>query len=153
MRIIAQVVDKSSVSIEAENVKNSIAKGLTLLVGFEHNDNEAIAMAMAKKVCNLRVFVDENDKMNLSVKDIEGEILSISQFTLYADTRKGNRPGFSDAMHPDQATKLYDYFNQCLEENGIKPQVGIFGADMVVDIVNHGPVTIILDSAEIVKTK
>jgi len=153
MKIVAQVVDHASVTIAQHNIKNSIDKGYVLLVGFNHNDNKEIVDAMVKKIINLRVFVDENDKMNLSIKDVNGDILSISQFTLYANASKGNRPSFIDAMKPEQSSGLYDYFNQKLSQQQIKLETGIFGSDMVVDIANHGPITIILDSDEILKNK
>ena len=105
---------------------------------------------MIKKIINLRVFTDENDKMNLSILDTKGSILSISQFTLYADTTKGNRPSFINALNPTEAIKLYDIFNQKLSEF-VQVETGIFGADMKVEIYNNGPVTIILDSHELFK--
>jgi len=151
MKIVVQVVDEASVRIEEHQVENTIGKGYTLLVGFNHEDTKEIVDGMVKKLVNLRVFVDENDKMNLSIKDVSGDILSISQFTLYADMKKGNRPSFVNAMQPDQASQLYDYFNEQLIKQDIKVQTGIFGSDMVVTIVNHGPITIIMDSDEIIK--
>lgn len=151
MRVIVQVVKKSSVEINVQNTLNEIGYGLNLLVGFTHSDDKKIVDALVKKIVNLRIFIDENDKMNLSIKDVAGEILSISQFTLYGDVRKGNRPGFTDAMNPTEAIELYDYFNRGLESNGIVVKTGEFGADMLVRIDNYGPTTIILDSDEIVK--
>ncbi|MDF9867427.1 D-tyrosyl-tRNA(Tyr) deacylase [Bacilli bacterium PM5-3] len=153
MRVIVQVVKRSSVEILEKNIKNEINNGLNVLVGFTEGDTKEIVEALAKKIVNLRIFMDENDKMNLSVIDTKGDILSISQFTLYGDVKKGNRPGFSNAMHPDEATKLYDYFNDCLKSHGVDVKVGEFGADMIVEIINVGPTTIILDSDEIVKKK
>jgi len=153
MRAIVQVVDYSSVEILDTNIKNEINNGLNVLVGFTHDDTKEIVEALARKIINLRIFIDENDKMNLSVLDTKGSILSISQFTLYGDVKKGNRPGFSDAMHPDLATEMYDYFNECLKSHGVDVQVGEFGGDMIVNINNVGPTTIILDSDIIVKKK
>ena len=151
MRIVVQVVQRSSVDIVELNQVNSIGQGLNLLVGFSHEDTKDIALAMAKKVSKLRVIYDSDGKMNLSILDTSKNVLSISQFTLYADARKGNRPGFTDAMHPQKAEELYEYFNECLRDLGLNVEVGVFGADMVVDIVNTGPITIILDSDVIVK--
>ena len=131
-------------------VNGSINKGYVLLVGFTHGDTTDIVDKMINKILNLRIFEDENDKMNLSIKDINGSILSISQFTLYADSKKGNRPSFINAMKPDEASKLYDYFNQELSKY-IEVNTGIFGSDMKVEIYNDGPVTIILDSDELFK--
>ncbi|MDR3214656.1 MAG: D-tyrosyl-tRNA(Tyr) deacylase [Bacilli bacterium] len=149
MRVIVQVVEKSSVLIKDNNIKNEIGKGYNLLVGFTHSDTMKIIENMANKITNLRVITDSNGKMNLSIKDTNGEILSISQFTLYADARKGNRPGFTEAMAPDEATKMYDYFNKCLIDNGLIVKVGEFQSDMLVEIANVGPTTIILDSNEL----
>lgn len=146
MRVVVQVVSKSSVNIMEKEVINKIEKGYNLLVGFTHSDTKNIVDAMVKKIVNLRIFMDDNDKMNLSILDIKGSILSISQFTLYADYRKGNRPGFTDAMNPSDASQMYDYFNEQLRANGIEVLTGEFGADMLVNISNYGPTTIILDS-------
>ncbi|MDR1782067.1 MAG: D-tyrosyl-tRNA(Tyr) deacylase [Bacilli bacterium] len=153
MRAIVQVVERSSVLISEKNIKNEIGKGLNVLVGFNHDDNKDIVAKIAQKIVNLRIFTDDAGKMNLSVKDINGQILSISQFTLYADTKKGNRPGFSDAMDPSLATKMYDYFNECLKSHDIEVAVGEFQSDMIVEIINVGPTTIILDSDYINATK
>ena len=149
MRVILQNVLSSSVSIDGKII-SSINKGFLLLVGFTHSDTTDIVDKMINKILNLRIFEDENDKMNLSIKDIDGSILSISQFTLYADSKKGNRPSFINAMKPDEASKLYDYFNQELSKY-IEVNTGIFGSDMKVEIYNDGPVTIILDSDELFK--
>lgn len=151
MRIVVQVVQQSSVTINETNQVNKIADGLNLLVGFSHDDTKDIALAMAKKIAKLRVIYDENNKMNLSILDTSKNVLSISQFTLYADTKKGNRPSFTDAMNPEQAKELYEYFNSCLKDLGLNVAVGVFGADMIVDIVNVGPVTILLDSDVMIK--
>lgn len=147
MKVVVQRSKKSKVTIN-NKVNGSIDKGYVLLVGFTHGDTTDIVDKMINKILNLRIFEDENDKMNLSIKDINGSILSISQFTLYADTKKGNRPSFINAMKPDEASKLYDYFNQELSKH-IEVNTGIFGADMKVEIYNDGPVTIILDSDEL----
>ncbi len=147
MKVVVQRSKKSKVTIN-NKVNGSIDKGYVLLVGFTHGDTTDIVDKMINKILNLRIFEDENDKMNLSIKDINGSILSISQFTLYADAKKGNRPSFINAMKPDEASKLYDYFNQELSKY-IEVNTGIFGADMKVEIYNDGPVTIILDSDEL----
>lgn len=153
MRAVVQVVASSSVFIKAKNITNEIGAGLNVLVGFNHGDTKQIVETIARKIVNLRIFNDDNDKMNLSVKDIAGKILSISQFTLYADTKKGNRPGFSEAMEPNLAMQMYDYFNECLSSEGVEVATGEFQAHMIVNIVNVGPTTIILDSANINATK
>ena len=149
MRVVVQRVINSSVEVDNKIVGKS-DKGLMLLVGFTEGDSSKEIDWMVDKVINLRIFEDENDKMNLSIKDIDGSILSISQFTLYADSKKGNRPSFINAMKPDEASKLYDYFNQELSKY-IEVSTGIFGSDMKVEIYNDGPVTIILDSDELFK--
>lgn len=149
MKVVVQRSKKSKVTIN-NKVNGSIDKGYVLLVGFTHSDTTDIVDKMINKILNLRIFEDENDKMNLSIKDIDGRILSISQFTLYADSKKGNRPSFINAMKPDEASKLYDYFNQELSKY-IEVSTGIFGSDMKVEIYNDGPVTIILDSDELFK--
>ena len=149
MKVVVQRSKKSKVTIN-NKVNGSINKGYVLLVGFTHGDTTDIVDKMINKILNLRIFEDENDKMNLSIKDINGSILSISQFTLYADSKKGNRPSFINAMKPDEASKLYDYFNQELSKY-IEVNTGIFGSNMKVEIYNDGPVTIILDSDELFK--
>ena len=144
MKVVVQKVKKSSVTVDGK-VINKIDHGLCILVGFTHDDEIKDLEYMAKKVANLRIFEDENDVMNKSVLDVEGEILSISQFTLYGDTKKGNRPSYIEALGGEEAVKLYDKFNELLNEYVVtKP--GIFGADMTVEIVNDGPTTIIIDS-------
>ena len=147
MRVILQRSKESKVTIDGK-VNGKIDKGYVALVGFTDGDNTEIVDKMIKKIVNLRVFEDENEKMNLSIQDIGGSILSISQFTLYADPKKGNRPSFINAMNPTEASKLYDIFNQKLSEI-LHVETGIFGADMKVEIYNDGPVTIILDSNEL----
>ena len=147
MRVVLQRSKESKVTIDGK-VNGKIDKGYVALVGFTDGDNTEIVDKMIKKIVNLRVFEDENEKMNLSIQDIGGSILSISQFTLYADSKKGNRPSFINAMNPTEASKLYDIFNQKLSEI-LHVETGIFGADMKVEIYNDGPVTIILDSNEL----
>ncbi|MCY7153132.1 MULTISPECIES: D-aminoacyl-tRNA deacylase [Streptococcus] len=144
MRIIVQRVKKAQVSIEGQ-VQGEINQGLLLLVGVGPEDQKEDLDYAVRKLVNMRIFSDVEGKMNLSVKDIEGEILSISQFTLFADTKKGNRPAFTGAAKPDMAEALYQEFNQELAKE-VPVQTGIFGADMQVELVNDGPVTIILDT-------
>lgn len=149
MRAILQVVSDSSVNIKTENYHEKIAKGYNILVGFSQDDTKAIVDKVIKKIINLRIFPDENAKLNLSIKDIEGEILSISQFTLYADLKKGNRPSFTNSMTAAEASRMYDYFNEQLRVNGMKVVTGIFQTDMEIKITNTGPITIIVDSDNI----
>ena len=146
MRVIIQRSKKSSVSIDS-NIYNEIDSGLVLLVGFTDGDNSTDIDYMVKKIVNLRIFDDENGVMNKSILDVGGEILSISQFTLYANAKKGNRPSYIKALSSDLATKLYDEFNKKLNLY-VKTKTGVFGADMLVSITNDGPVTIIIDSKE-----
>lgn len=143
MKIVAQRVAHASVTVDEKTV-GSIEKGLMLLVSFTEGDTESIIDYMVKKVLNLRIFDDENGVMNLNVQDIKGSILSISQFTLYADATKGNRPSYIKALNGEKAIKLYDMFNEKLKSS-IKVETGIFGADMKVTLLNDGPVTIILE--------
>ena len=146
MRVVIQRVKESSVTID-NKLYNSIDKGLMILVGFTEGDTSSDIDYCVKKISNLRIFDDEDGVMNKSIIDINGSILSISQFTLYADTRKGNRPSYIKALKGELSTKLYDEFNQKL--NSIVPtKTGIFGADMCVSLINDGPVTIIIDSLE-----
>ena len=148
MRVVLQNVLSSSVSIDGKII-SSINKGFLLLVGFTHTDNELIVDKMVNKIVGLRVFMDEFGKTNLSLKDVGGEILSVSQFTLYGNVKEGKRPSFVNAMRPEIATKLYDYFNLKLKETGLNIQTGIFGADMKVNLINDGPFTLIIDSREL----
>jgi len=150
MKFVIQRVSKASVEVNKEIV-GKIDKGFLVLVGITHDDTTETANAMIKKLINLRVLEDENEKMNLALKDVGGELLLISQFTLYANCKGGNRPDFLSAAKPDYANKLYEYIiDKCKEEN-VNVQNGIFGADMKVNLLNDGPVTIILDSDEILK--
>ena len=148
MKIVVQRRTGASVVIN-QKIVGKINQGLVALVGFEQTDTKAVVDKMVDKMIGLRIFSDENDKMNLSLKDIGGEILSISQFTLYADCKKGRRPSFINAAKPDYATTLYDYFNEKISSYHIPLALGQFGADMKVSLVNDGPVTIILDSKEL----
>lgn len=145
MRVVVQRSLNSKVVID-NVITGEIQKGLVLLVGFTHDDTIDDINYIVKKVINLRIFDDQEGIMNLSILDTSKEILSISQFTLYADTNKGNRPSYINAMKSNEAINLYDIFNQKLRENDINVQTGIFGSDMDVHIRNDGPVTIILDS-------
>lgn len=144
MKVVVQRCDKAKVSVNNQ-VVGSIDKGLMLLVGFTDNDNSANIDYLIDKIINLRIFDDENGIMNKSLIDINGSILSISQFTLYADTTKGRRPSYLKALNGSLATKLYDEFNQKLKERGIHTETGIFGAEMKVDFINDGPITLILE--------
>lgn len=144
MRIVLQRVKHASVTIEGD-VVGQIKQGYLLLVGFGPDDTEETLDWMVHKVTNLRVFESEPGKMNLGLKDVNGSILSVSQFTLYADVKHGNRPGFSKAAKPQLAEKLYDQFNDKLRATGIPVATGHFGADMQVDLLNDGPVTIIYE--------
>lgn len=145
MRTIIQRVSSASVVIDGKCV-GQIDQGYLVLVGFTHDDTESDIDYMVEKVKNLRVFSDDDGNMNRSLLDVHGKILSVSQFTLYADARKGRRPSFINAMHPEQATKMYDLWNEKLRQAGIEVQTGVFGADMKVTLTNDGPVTICLES-------
>ena len=146
MKAVIQRVLSASVKVDGELV-GSCNQGYMILLGAAEGDTEAEAELLAKKVSSLRVFCDENDKMNLSILDIDGEILAISQFTLCADVKKGNRPSFINALEPVAAEKLYKLFCQKLREFGVKKvDEGIFGADMKVELINDGPVTILYDT-------
>ena len=147
MRVLLQRVKQASVEIDG-NVNGEIGQGLLLLVGFTENDGDKEIEYLARKVLNARIFSDADDKMNLNLQQVSGSILSISQFTLYAQTRKGNRPSFTRAQNPDIASKNYDKFNEKLRESGVQVVTGFFGADMQVSLVNDGPVTIMYDTDE-----
>jgi D-tyrosyl-tRNA(Tyr) deacylase len=145
MKAVIQRVSEASVKVNGITV-GEIKKGLMLLIGIDENDEEADADWLIQKILNLRIFGDENEKLNLSVKDISGEILCISQFTLIADYKKGNRPSFIKAAKPDKAIPLFDYFKNEITKSGLKIESGIFGEDMKVSLTNDGPVTIVMDS-------
>ena len=144
MRVVVQRVKHASVTING-TVNGKINNGFLVLLGIQSTDSEQDVDYLVKKVTNLRIFSDENDKMNLSIKDVKGKLLIVSQFTLYGDCSQGNRPSFIEAARPEEANPLYEYFcNQC-ELNNIEVQKGIFGADMKVELINDGPVTIIIE--------
>ena len=145
MRVVVQRVTSSKVLVEGEII-GSINKGLNLLIGISKEDNEEDLVYLRDKIVNLRIFEDENDKMNLSLLDVKGDILAISQFTLYGDCRKGRRPNFMEAEGGERANSLYNKFVELLRETNLKVETGKFGAHMMVDIQNDGPVTLILDS-------
>lgn len=149
MRVLVQRSKNSKVTIDGK-VNGEIEHGYVLLVGFTLGDNEVIIDKMINKILNLRIFEDENGKMNLSILDTGGSILSISQFTLYANAKEGRRPSFVEALNPTEASNLYDKFNEKLK-GMIHTETGIFGSDMKVEIFNDGPVTIMLDSKELFK--
>ncbi|HIW17752.1 MAG TPA: D-tyrosyl-tRNA(Tyr) deacylase [Candidatus Faecalicoccus intestinipullorum] len=148
MKVVIQRVRHASCTIDSQ-ITGSIDQGFCVLVGFTQSDTEAVVDKVVKKIVSLRVFSDEEGKMNRSLLDIGGKILSISQFTLYADCKKGNRPGFTRAARPQQAIPLYEYFNQAIASAGIPVETGVFGADMQIELCNDGPVTIVLDSEEL----
>ena len=149
MRVVVQRCSRAEVRIDGA-VVGAIGRGFMLLVGVADGDTLREADVLAKKIAQLRVFEDEQGKMNLALADVDGAILSISQFTLYADCKKGNRPSFIRAARPETASPLYDYFNRTLRDShGLRVETGRFGADMKVDFVNDGPVTILLDTTEL----
>jgi D-tyrosyl-tRNA(Tyr) deacylase len=145
MKLVVQRVKNANVSIE-NNIVGKINQGFVVLLGVSNEDTKENADYLVKKLLNLRVFSDNDDKMNLSIKDIEGELLIVSQFTLYANCKKGNRPSFIEAAKPEYAKPLYEYFiNECRKEN-LNVQTGEFGADMQIELINDGPVTILLEN-------
>ena len=144
MRFVVQRVSKAQVTVEGK-ITGKIDKGFLVLIGITHDDTKEIADKLVKKLINLRIFEDENEKMNLSLKDVNGSLLLVSQFTLYADCEKGNRPSFIQAAKPDYANELYEYIIEKCKESGIEVQTGIFRENMKVDLTNDGPVTIILE--------
>ena len=145
MRVVLQRVSHASVTVE-EKVIGKIQRGFLLLVGVTHDDAMEDMEYLVRKIVQMRIFEDEEGKLNRSIQDIGGEILSVSQFTLYADTKKGNRPSFSKAAPGDVAIEMFEQFNGLLRESGIPVETGQFGADMKVELLNDGPVTILLDS-------
>ncbi|MBO6048024.1 MAG: D-tyrosyl-tRNA(Tyr) deacylase [Erysipelotrichaceae bacterium] len=145
MRVVLQRVSHADVVIEGQ-VNGAIEHGYMILVGFKDSDTQAIINRMVEKIVNLRVFEDDHGKLNRSLLDVGGSVLSISQFTLYANAKKGRRPSFVEAAKPDLSSPLYDAFNKTLEQYNVKVERGIFGADMKVTLTNDGPVTIVLDS-------
>ena len=145
MRAVVQRVAKSRVTVDGR-VSGEIEKGLMILIGVEDGDSEKDASYIASKTAGLRIFEDENDKMNLSVKDVGGDILAVSQFTLLGDVRKGKRPSFSRAARPEEADRLYQEVIEELRQEGLHVEEGVFQTHMMVDILNDGPVTILLDS-------
>ncbi|APT50369.1 D-aminoacyl-tRNA deacylase [Bacillus sp. FSL R5-0654] len=147
MRLVVQRVTNASVKVE-EEITGAINEGYMVLVGVTHEDTEEDVLYLAEKLAHLRIFEDENGKMNRSLLDIKGSVLSVSQFTLYGDTRKGRRPNFMKAAKPDAANSLYECFNKTLREKGIHVETGRFGAMMDVSLTNSGPVTILMDSKE-----
>lgn len=148
MKLVVQKVSHSSVTID-NKVHGEINKGYMVLVGICNEDTKEIVERMVDKLLYLRIFEDNDGKLNLSLLDVEGSILSISQFTLYANCKKGRRPSFIEAAKPEVSKPLYDYFNTILIEKGIHVEQGVFGADMKVSLINDGPVTIVLDSKEL----
>ncbi len=147
MKLVLQRVSQAKVTVK-NKIVGQIGTGLMILVGVGKDDVEEDLSYLVDKVVNLRIFNDTDGKMNLSILQVKGEILSVSQFTLLASTRKGRRPGFTDAAFPEKGEQLYKRFNELLQEKGVNIQTGIFGADMQVELVNYGPVTIILDSRD-----
>ena len=146
MKAVIQRVSKASVTVDGELI-SEIGKGYLILLGVMDDDNESDAEVIARKTSTLRVFEDDDGKMNLDIQNVDGEILAVSQFTLCADVKKGNRPSFAHSAHPDRANELYEYFCDKLLENGVKSvKKGVFGADMKVELLNDGPVTILYDS-------
>ena len=144
MKIVIQRVLEAEVKVEGKLI-SKIGKGCLVLLGVTHTDTKENADYLVKKICKLRIFADEKNKMNLSLRDVKGELLIVSQFTLYANCKEGNRPSFTEASKPEKAKEIYEYFCEECEKNDIKVQKGIFGADMKVKLINDGPVTIILE--------
>ncbi|MBR5322058.1 MAG: D-tyrosyl-tRNA(Tyr) deacylase [Clostridia bacterium] len=152
MRIVIQRVSEASVSVEG-NVVGKIGKGFMLLIGVSKGDTSEEAVKLAEKISKMRIFEDENEKMNLNLTDVGGSVLAISQFTLCAECRRGNRPDFFNAASPTEANELYELFISEMRDKGITTEKGIFGADMKVSLINDGPVTIVLDSDDLKKSR
>lgn len=148
MKLVVQRVKEAKCVVD-NVITGQIDQGFMVLVGIANDDNKDVVYKMANKLSKLRIFEDDKGKMNLDLAEVKGKILSISQFTLYGDLKKGNRPSFTNALNGKEAKELYDYFNECLMNLNIEVQTGIFGADMKIHLINDGPVTIILDSKEI----
>lgn len=144
MKLVIQRVKNASVKVDEKTV-GEIEKGFLVLIGIKVGDTKEQADYLVRKLCNLRIFTDENDKMNLALKDVGGKLLIVSQFTLYGDCSDGNRPSFIEAARPEEAIPLYEYFCDSCRNKGIEVQKGIFGADMKVELLNDGPVTIIME--------
>lgn len=144
MKVLVQRVKKASVEVESKIVA-SIGKGILVFLGVEKGDDKPQADWLTAKLANLRIFEDENGKMNLSVTDVNGELIVVSQFTLAGDCTRGNRPGFDNAARPEQAKPLYEYFSGCLRDKGLHVENGVFQADMQVELINDGPVTFVLE--------
>lgn len=147
MKLLVQRVSSAQVDVASKTV-GKINNGFLVLIGVTHTDTREIADYLVKKLCNLRVFKDENSKMNLSIKDVDGELLIVSQFTLYADCHHGNRPSFVNSAKPDMANELYEYFVEKCRKEVKNVEMGIFGADMKVSLLNDGPVTIMLEKED-----
>lgn len=148
MKFVIQRVTHANVSVDNQ-ILGEISKGLLVFIGVTHTDTKEIADKMVKKLVNMRIFQDENDKTNLSLADVNGQLLLISQFTLYADCKKGNRPSFVNAGKPDMANDLYEYIIECCKESVPVVEKGSFGADMKIELLNDGPFTIVLDSDDL----
>ena len=147
MRLIVQRVDEATLTVDGKLISH-IDKGFCVYVGAKVGDTQQDAQYLAKKLCGLRIFRDENDKMNLSLSDVGGQILLVSNFTLYADCTRGYRPNFSYALNPTDAKNLYDYLTDLIKQNGITVKNGVFGAHMKIDVKNNGPVNIVIDSEQ-----
>lgn len=147
MRAVIQRVQEAQVTVAGETI-GAITKGFLIFLGVTHEDTQADADYLIRKISKLRVFEDDEGRMNLDLRAVSGSVLSVSQFTLYADTKKGNRPSFVKAAAPEQATALYDYFNEQLRKTGLTVATGQFGAEMQVQLINDGPVTILIDTKE-----